>query len=395
MRMLRALALSSALVSVLSLPLRAEIEAQQPFEMVRTLQMLQEGIARGNTSASAVQRKLVTYMAGRFLAMERDIWKEPRNVSAVIVYVLSGGDPKTLKSLVDRGDIPDGRLELAKGALAYAEGRKAEALALLGKIDARDLTPSLAGHVALVQSTLVSDEQPKKAIPYLQLARLLMPGTLVEEAALRRQCLILAHDGDLEGFERLARQYMDRFGRSLYAETFREQFATTVVRLDYSSGPGRLSQLRNAIDRLPLEEQRELYLRIARLAVAAGAQRIADFASTEAERVSDKASVEDARARLYSAAIGIVGDRYEESLRTLRGMDAARLDHTDARLLEQSLKLATEIRRPPAPASTSAPSPLLHARKAADNDAEAAPPAVLRAREAMTRAETLLKEIEP
>lgn len=394
MRIPRAILLSVALTVALAAPCRAEIETQQPFEMVRTLQMLQESIARGNAPANTVQRKLVAYMAGRFLAMEHHVWKEPRNISAAIIYVLSGGDPRVLEALVSRGDVPPEQLELAKGALAYTMGRKAEAQEFLAKIDARDLTPSLAGHVALVQSTLISEEQPKKAIPYLQLARLLMPGTLVEEAALRRQCLILAHDGDLEGFERLARQYMDRFGRSLYAETFRQQFATTVVRLDYSSGPGRLPQLRNAIDRLPLADQRELYLRIGKLAVASGNRQIAEFASVEAERVSDRASVEGARARLYGAAFGIVEDRYEESLRTLRAIDRARLDPSDVQLLDSSLKLAGEIRRPPAPVTSSPLSHLIRDGKAEQGD-EAPPLAVSRAREEIGKADALLQGLDP
>jgi chemotaxis protein MotC len=57
-------------------------------------------------------------MAKRLPTMDREVWKEPRNISAAIIYVLSGGAPKVLSLLLERGDVPPERLDLAKGALA-------------------------------------------------------------------------------------------------------------------------------------------------------------------------------------------------------------------------------------------------------------------------------------
>lgn len=391
--LLRQAGATALVLLLLAGPTLAEAERpMQPFEMARTLQMLQDEVARGNAPAHAVQQKLVARMTEVFLALDGDVWKEPRNMRAALVYGLSGGNPRVLRTLVERGYVPDDYLTLARGALAYVEGSYGEAAKLLDGVDARRLDPSIAGHVALVQSALVGDDQPKRAIPFLNLARLLMPGTLVEEAALRRQCMIVAGDGDLEGFERLARQYLDRFGRSLYARSFRHQFATTVVRLDYSSGPGRLSQLRDAIDRLELAEQRELYLQISRLAVAAGSLGIARFASAEAGRVSEPGSAEERRARLYAASVGVVGEDFEHSYETLHQIDAGALDATDRRLLESALALAAEIRKTPEPHAAAEEPP---DRQPVQDVAQDDSPVAQRARGLIDQTGVLLRQATP
>ena len=53
-----------------------------------------------------------------------------------------------------------------------------------------------------------------------------MPGGLVEEAALRRE-VFLVNDGDK--FMSLAGQYLNRFPKSPYAESFFKTFTTTLI----------------------------------------------------------------------------------------------------------------------------------------------------------------------
>src|SRR5690606_33344903 len=119
-----------------------------------------------------------------------------------------------------------------QGALAYAEGRDDEARAHLLGVDARRLDPGLAGAVALVQSALVADTDPKRASEFLDQARLLAPGTLVEEAALRRQILLLPSIGQLHRLVLLTR-YVRRFGKSYYARAFWRQLAAGVAGLEH------------------------------------------------------------------------------------------------------------------------------------------------------------------
>lgn len=224
--------------SLLALPAGTTLcqeAAKQPFELVRSLRALQDRIAQGDTAAHAAQRKLVAEIAEEMVAANATVWSDPRNARAAIIYALSGGEPRVLKPLFRVRALPGIDDKLLNGALAYSEGRNAEAAELLANIDPRALDPSLGGHVALVRSTLVAGKDAAKAIPLLDDARLLAPGTLVEEAALRRQTFLVAVAGDRDGFEMLASQYMRRFPNSVYAGSFREQYAMEITGERYAA----------------------------------------------------------------------------------------------------------------------------------------------------------------
>ena len=156
-------------------------------------------------------------------------WKDPRNARAAVVFVLSGGSARVLQKLMRSGASADINEKLIKGALAYGEGRHDEAAELLAGIDARALDPGMAGHVAYVQGELAARKEPAKALVHLDEARLLSPGTIVEEAALRRQIALLAAAGSADRYEALATQYLRRFPNSVYAGGFRQQFALAIA----------------------------------------------------------------------------------------------------------------------------------------------------------------------
>ena len=76
---------------------------------------------------------------------------------------------------------------IVRAAMAYAENRNAEAMELLAEVDPRSLDASIAGHVALVRAELATKKDPDKALALVSEARLLAPGTMIEEAALRHE----------------------------------------------------------------------------------------------------------------------------------------------------------------------------------------------------------------
>ncbi|KTS24746.1 chemotaxis protein MotC, partial [Methylobacterium indicum] len=167
-----------------------------PVELVRTLQLLQDRIARGSTQAHLAQRQLLGHIEQRLLALEPETWAAPENLRAAVVFALSGGGPALLRRMIETGKLPEADSALVVGSLAYLEGREREARTLLGRYDPRTQPPGLAGQLALTQAAVTVREAPRKAIELLDLARLLAPGTLVEEGALRREIFIHAQGGD-------------------------------------------------------------------------------------------------------------------------------------------------------------------------------------------------------
>lgn len=340
-------ALAGALAFALALSTPA-LAAQDPapappYQLVRTLQSLQNEAAAGNRAAHAAQSKLLRDLEQAMAAQPPAVWDDSRNTRAAVQYVLSGGQPGPLAELVKRGEpvgLPKG---LAEGALAYVMGDGGQAKALLMPLDPAGLHESLAGHLALVQATLILRDDQKRALQLLDQARLAAPGSLVEEGALRRAVFIAAEINDLDRLEKATAQYMRRFDRSVYAEHFRQSFATGLVRFDIGRDPARFPKLVATLRAFDREQQRAVLLIIARDALVRGRFDQARLAAEEVARIpgADQATV--TRASLYRAAARIGVDRAGGALDTLKKIDATRLPPEEKGILQTALRVAAEI----------------------------------------------------
>ncbi len=324
----------------------------EPFELVRSMQSLQDQVVRGNTRAHAAQRELLGRIAEQFEAVDAQKWKDPKNARAAVVFVLSGGNARVLQKLIRSGTGADIGEKLLKGALAYGEGRLEEAAELLGGIEARKLDPGMAGHVAYVQGELAAKKEPVKALAHLDDARLLSPGTIVEEAALRRQIALLAAAGRADRYELLATQYLRRFPSSVYAGGFRQQFAAAIAVHTNAGESGRLARLEIMLGGVEQADRREVYLTIAKEAIAKGKVEMAKFAAANAGRLTEESSAERERARLYEGAALVVTEEFDRGVEMLGTVERTKLADTDTALLDAALGIAGQVRRlPDAPAS--------------------------------------------
>jgi chemotaxis protein MotC len=324
----------------------------EPFELVRSMQSLQDQVVRGNTRAHAAQRELLGRIAEQFEALDAQKWKDPKNARAAVVFVLSGGNARVLQKMIRGGAGADLGEKLLKGALAYGEGRHEEAADLLGGIEARKLDPGMAGHVAYVQGELAAKKEPAKALAHLDDARLLSPGTIVEEAALRRQIALLAAAGKADRYELLATQYLRRFAGSVYAGGFRQQFAAAIAAHTNAGEPGRLVRLESMLGGVEQADRREVYLTIAKEAIAKGKVDMAKFAAANAGRLAEDSSAERERARLYEGAALIATEDFDRGVAMLGALERTKLADTDSALLESALAIAGQVRSlPDVPAS--------------------------------------------
>ncbi|WP_082494473.1 MULTISPECIES: chemotaxis protein MotC [unclassified Methylobacterium] len=320
-----------------------------PVELVRTLQLLQDRIAQGQTQAFHGQRALMQHAEERMVALPPEVWAEAVNIRAAVTFALSGGGPGLLRQVMGSGKVGEGETPLVLGALAYLEGREKEARTLLAKFDPNAVPVGLGAQLALAQAALAARDDPAQSIRLLDLARLIAPGTLVEEGALRREIFVLAHVGDLARFEALSIQYLRRFRHSVYAGNFRQRFAAALTRLDFASDGARFAKLQAMLDEIEPEGRRDLYLLVARAGLDQGKTATAVFAAERAITLVDAASAWSVRARLYrAAALVAVDGQFEASLETLRATDRSVLAEADAALLDSALAMAAQIRSVPA-----------------------------------------------
>jgi chemotaxis protein MotC len=349
---------------------------RQPFVLMRTLRSVQDKVATGSGSAHEMQKRLLRDYGEQMRSLPIEVWDDVRNVRAAVFFVLSGGDPRVVKTVIGRDKVRHLERRLLKGALAYGEGRLVDALGMLLKIDALELDPSLGGIVALIQGTLIAKKEPAKAVSFFDKARLLAPGTLIEEAALRQEILLVARDGNLQRFDTLSSQYSRRFSRSLFAPNFRRQFFAGVARQYFKGDKEWISRTENELQKVPLSERAEMYLAIAEEATKNGHVDMGQYAAGKAHDLARPGSREEARSLLYQGAALVATQDFDKGVALLNSADQAKLTTSDKQVLQAALALAQAVGRWP---------------EVTGEVADAVVPGVTRAQELLSNVDELLK----
>jgi chemotaxis protein MotC len=336
-------ALALAAFAVLA-PAAAFADSPKISDLVDELRRVQFRVAQGDKAAYPAELNQLKTIGAAIATASPETWKNKREADSLVIYILSGGSLADVGSLLKGDAVLDSERSLARGALAYVTNHEADAIALLREADLTALDARLAGEVAFARSVLDTKRDAKAAVDLLDWARLLAPGGLVEEAALRREIALLAEAKDMSRLAVLARQYVTRFGASLYAADFLRDLAGAVARLGLADDPADYKLLSSALAALPPEGRREFLLNLAKSGVISGRFVAAASAATEALEGSNADSPEAMRARLYLAASRLFSDAYDAALADLRALSAAKLDRADAGLLAAARRVAAELR---------------------------------------------------
>ncbi len=242
----------------------------------------------------------------------------------------------------------------------------------------------IAGPVAFARSVINTQRNPKAAIADLDWARLVAPGGLVEEAALRREIMLLADARDGRRVALLTRQYAERFSSSLYAPNFFHDLAKQIARTGLADDPANYRLLSDASDRLTADARRDFLLTLARSAALNGRFDAAAATAGEVLRSVSPGGPDEARGRLYLDAGRIFSDAYDGAVSDLRGIAVSKLERSDAALWAAARSVAAQLRT--APAAAAGPE-----AKAAFGDVkpEADPPTIAEAEEALRRTVSL------
>lgn len=128
----------------------------------------------------------------------------------------------------------------------------------------------LGGHLALVQGGALVGQDNPRAIAKLDLARLLMPTSLVEEAALRREIRAIDPQKNREKIVALATMYVARYRESPYARLLIADLRALIFSPGIDAEPAFVSKLEPVLDIAPASERLEIYLALCRTALARG-----------------------------------------------------------------------------------------------------------------------------
>ncbi|MEM7747687.1 MAG: hypothetical protein AAF346_05510 [Pseudomonadota bacterium] len=326
-----------------------DASAIKPVDEIRTLSRIQNGLTNGQTSGLRVQHIIIRSIGHKFLSAPPEIWSERRNADAAIRFLLSGGNPSFARIGAVQDALPESHRRLFAAALAFAEGGRTKARRLLVGVNPRSLPPMIAGHIALVTGILLSRQRPELARKYLEDARLLGSGTLIEEAALRRQISVSVVNKKFDSFRGVADTYARHYRDSVYLGVFRERFAQNVLAVVDKGNKSRIKWLIDHIKRYNKDEQTAYSMMIAREAVLRGRPEIvaalADLGLDGEPSSADMA----AQLVLYKSATSIFGKNPDDGAELLSSVDVERLEKNDMAIYRAASHLLRQIREWPEP----------------------------------------------
>lgn len=323
-----------------------------PYRLVRSLQRIQDQIADGDKAAIGMQLEMTKYVDQSFRQLDSNAFADPRTAKALIEYSMLGGNPETLEAHIsDLGDEDSALSELGYAVLAYQKGASTDALERLKTVDPVRMGGIFGASLALVRGLMT--ESDREAADDFDVARLLAPGTLIEEAALRRLMSIHRRDRNSEAFLRVTSRYARRFVASPYALQFAQEFAAGVAALADLLNPEDVVEI---LDFMPKPYRESLTLRLMHVATIEGrfdiVSHIAPLAPTEAsgggteEEAPAELSENAVRQQFYSLIADITSGNVHEVAEELRKIDPDALTEGDRNLLRAVLAIADAVTGP-------------------------------------------------
>lgn len=321
------------------------IEALKPGQTLDALQRVQDSIAIGDASALPLQSELISIMDRSFAAALNGGSRELLEPELVLTYALAGGSRAVYSSFVKRTKIEPPQQELVEAISAYLEGEPDKAQQHFEKVDVQMLGLRLAPFVALAKGTANVRKHPDVAIRHFELARVMSPGTLIEEVALRRMITLHMQSGNSKRFLRASEQYGRRFIKSPYAAQFAESFVSGTVSMNEAISD---AEIESALRAVPAIRRNALYLRLAREALIAGRLPLAAFAAASAVR--DGGSIKDpvraAQIELYTIIAELTKAGGPSLFQRIAAIDPDRLPKEDRPLLDAARRVAEAVGRP-------------------------------------------------
>lgn len=274
----------------------------KPTLEIRALQRLQDGLVSGAPDASNEYRAQLKASSRTLKLVNEKTWQYKKNLDAVALFTLIGGDPKVGKIARSKTGLSKDHTLYLDAALAYSEGKLGRAYNLFKKIDFKHVPNSTAAQFAIVKSMLFGRSDAKAAKDYLNLARKFAPGTLAEEASLRRLIRMSSDNKDIKLFVRISRIYISRFKNSFYFNDFLKNYAYSLVRMPKMAEEKILSSLKHLFKSLKGNQQLAVASYVSGITTEIGMFKLSAWTSKVALSLSRENGKLHTRMKLYHLA---------------------------------------------------------------------------------------------
>jgi chemotaxis protein MotC len=310
-------------------------------KQAREIFKLQTAMAQGDVNAPDRLRKTMRE-TDEIISSLREIGEDQHNIDALARYVLSGGNPAPLVKLLIQMKPEHDSFNMLKGIVYYAQADFKNAKVFLPKVNPSEFGSVLEAQLILVQVQLSESDEAPENLKRLSRAANLVPGSLIEEAAIRRMFPFFQPRQDHGPFLYWTTRYFRKFSKSMYYKDFEDNLveALTAVPKD------------DQINDTPVLES---------LLSAAGASKASEFAKRLIENAitdGDSASClkfESALGEVYDIATPVfasvnaltkacrAAEGDAEVLNSLQNVDVSSFDPTTLSTLQSAIRLAKEV----------------------------------------------------
>ena len=321
----------------------------QPWQLVRRLQRLQDDIVMGKPDATQAYRVLLVQAANWIDELGDEVWNYERNLDALAVYLFVGGDVQLGYKALQKTELERSSTVFLEAAVAYSERDAETARALLELIDPTSLPLSIQPQYALAKSMVISSKDLAEAKQLISTARRLAPGTLLEEASIRRLIRMAAAGEPEQGMKEikfLAKTYLVRFPSSHYFTDFLRNVSHGFVTLSDENDDNVVEDFMQLVVQLNPEQQLNVVTYVARVAAVTGRKKLAAWAAQYAlDNLVGEGKLRT-RLELYSAAASITNVKTTaELMQKIETMRSDDLSENDRKILGAVSAVGQQILR--------------------------------------------------
>jgi len=323
-------------------------DVPNPITTLYKLHAAQDSLAKGEKSARETQAQLLGELGAQLQIRDESFLEEQQNFYAVLSFLIHGGNPEQVQHLLNKMLQDDQNRPLVDGVLAYAQGRESDFHAALGMENLHDTAwPSaLRASLYLALTPYIARKNPELADARLDYIRLIAPGSLFEEAALRRQIKIAATLKNKDKITRLVHHYASHFPNSPYLRDFWAEIMEAVILiqdiLDFK-------EIETLLAPMPEKFRYVAYLQFARLALLDGRLEQAGTYAHIVEIMAARQGMDVTTAQFYQLAAQAVTDQTGQVMEKLNHLPLEQLPERDHALARAARNIAKNIHYRPLP----------------------------------------------
>ena len=301
-----------------------------------SLLQVQDRIARGDAAALPLQKHLMTMLDAGISESGKVADMSPAEFRSLIIFGIVGSNSESVIEALSEVEEPKEKLQLARAVIDYRARKRNQASKRFAKIKTNELDQRLVPYVAFAKGNLYSRVSPRRAIRQYDLVRLEAPGTLLEEASLRRLMALHASYGQGKEFSALAKQYARRFINSPYRKQFLSMLRGGVLKMRRTIP---LEEVRELGELMPPAYAIALHMHLVRAALQSGHMKLAQFSITQIGMLSvqkNDSPVNQEQLRLFNLLTKMTAQDPHTLLKQLDSLDETRLAAVDIKLLERA-----------------------------------------------------------